>query len=205
MNLCVPSRLCGERKREVNRRGAKSAESTVQRFNVRIRSGNSLPIPLEWSTGMERGGALLVSTGLLLELVSQVFGGVLCPGPYWHDLSHLWTVAGDASTGSGLSWRIGLRIGLIQCRSRVIRVPRGVIQVRSGSIQGRRGSIRSRSGAIRGRGGLIRFRRWVIQVRRSLITNRRGLIQSRSEAIGCDARVFGEWTFEGRVPSVGGA
>ena len=77
MNLCVPSRLCGERKREVNRRGAKSAESTVQGFNARIRSGNSLPIPLEWSTGMERGGALLVSTGLLLEMgFFAVFGGM---------------------------------------------------------------------------------------------------------------------------------
>ncbi len=42
MNLCVPSRLCGERKREVNRRGAKSAERAVQGFNARIRSGNSL-------------------------------------------------------------------------------------------------------------------------------------------------------------------
>ena len=42
MNLCVHSRLCGERKRELHRRGAKSAESTVQGFNARICSGNSL-------------------------------------------------------------------------------------------------------------------------------------------------------------------
>lgn len=121
---------------------------------------------------------------------SQVFGGVLCLGSYWHDLSHLWTVAGMEWGGSGLRRLIRLRIGLGQRRRRLIHVRRWVIQIRSRLIQVARSPIRSRSGAIRGRRCLIRFRRGliqvrrrVIQVRRSLITNRRGLIQNRRRLI----------------------
>ena len=72
-----PSRLCGERKEEVNRRDAKNAESKVEGFNARIRSGNSLP--LGGGEGVESAGevkkdssaytqALPADAGLFLKL-----------------------------------------------------------------------------------------------------------------------------------------